>query len=272
VDLPRNGATNVEENMSTSEIISDTGTAPGAEGAYVAHTRWSPLQAFWLAVLIAACGAIAGLMVTIATAGARGGAGSSPPESAVVLGLLAAQLTMIAGALWAAQGRDGSSMPVLSLKAPAQGVRAYAVALALLLGGMVVLNAVMAGVFGHDLTADLKSFAGLIRGPWGLGALLVIGIGAPLSEELLFRGFLQGALWRSRLGYWGAAVVATAVWAAMHAGYTAVGLAEVFLIGLVFSAFLRRTGSLWVPMFCHAFYNSALALGIRYLPPSVLGF
>ncbi|MEQ1650642.1 MAG: CPBP family intramembrane glutamic endopeptidase [Hyphomicrobiaceae bacterium] len=256
--------------MSTSEIIADGGPLAVSGEPYDAHTRWSPVQAFGLTVVIAICGMLAGILVTMVPAGAAGG--TAPPESAVVLGLFAAQVTMIAGALWAARARDGSAMPALSLKGPVQGGRAYFVALGMLLGGLVVLNAILAKVFGHDLTADLKSFAGLIRGPWGLGALLVIGVGAPLSEELLFRGFLQGALWRSRLGYWGAALVATAVWAAMHAGYSVVGLAEVFLIGLVFSAFLRRTGSLWVPMFCHAFYNSALALGIRYLPPSLIGF
>ncbi len=58
----------------------------------------------------------------------------------------------------------------------------------------------------------------------------------------------------------------------MHAGYTVLGLAEVFLIGMIFNALLRQTGSLRVPIFCHAAYNSALALGVRYLPPSLLGF
>ena len=44
------------------------------------------------------------------------------------------------------------------------------------------------------------------------------------------------------------------------------------VIGMVFSALLRQTGSLRVPIFCHAVYNSALAVGVRYLPPSLIGF
>ena len=42
---------------------------------------------------------------------------------------------------------------------------------------------------------------GFMTGPDWLLALLVIGVGAPLSEELLFRGFLQSALAQSRLGF-----------------------------------------------------------------------
>ena len=53
--------------------------------------------------------------------------------------------------------------------------------------------------------ADLRPFVRHAqRAEWVL-ALLVVGIGAPLSEELLFRGFLLSALARSRLGFAGAA-------------------------------------------------------------------
>ena len=49
----------------------------------------------------------------------------------------------------------------------------------------------------------------------------------------------------------------------------AVGLVEVFSIGLIFSWLLWRTGSLWVPIFCHAAYNSLIVLVLRFvdLPP-----
>ena len=40
-------------------------------------------------------------------------------------------------------------------------------------------------------------------------------------------------------------------------------------IGLYFSWLLVRTGSLWVTMFCHGVYNTAMALGLYFmtLPP-----
>ena len=42
--------------------------------------------------------------------------------------------------------------------------------------------------------ADLRPFVQLFATSDWLLALLVIGVGAPLSEELLFRGFLLSAL------------------------------------------------------------------------------
>jgi membrane protease YdiL (CAAX protease family) len=92
-----------------------------------------------------------------------------------------------------------------------------------------------------------------------------VGIGAPLSEELLFRGFLLSALAQTRLRFWGAAVVSTLAWAVLHAGYSAVGLAEVFAIGLLFSWLLWRTGSLRVPIVCHALYNCLILLALRFV-------
>ena len=97
-------------------------------------------------------------------------------------------------------------------------------------------------------------------------ALLVVGLGAPLSEELLFRGFLLSALARSRLGFAGAAVVTTILWTALHAGYSIAGLVEVSLIGLFFSWLLWRTGSLRVPIFCHALYNTLIVVALRHVP------
>ena len=46
----------------------------------------------------------------------------------------------------------------------------------------------------------------------------------------------------------------------------AAGIAEVFLIGLLFSWLLWRTGSLRVALFCHALYNSLIVLVLRHVP------
>ena len=61
-------------------------------------------------------------------------------------------------------------------------------------------------------------------------------------------------------------LISTALWTALHAGYSAVGIVEVFLIGLFFSWLLWRTGSLRVAIFCHALYNSLIVLVLRYVP------
>jgi membrane protease YdiL (CAAX protease family) len=128
----------------------------------------------------------------------------------------------------------------------------------------IALTLVQYATVSGDLYADLRPFVALVRGPdWPLAAA-VIGIGAPVSEELLFRGFLLSALAGTRLGFWGAALIATGLWTALHAGYTLMGILEVFTIGLMLSWLLWRTGSLRVAIFCHALYNSVVVLALRF--------
>jgi uncharacterized protein len=114
-------------------------------------------------------------------------------------------------------------------------------------------------------------FSDLLHGEMGILALIAIGIGAPLSEELLFRGFLFSGLAKSRLGLLGTGILTAVLWTALHIGYSIFGLIEVVAIGLYFAWVLVRTGSLWVPIFCHAVYNTVIGLVLYFvtLPPPV---
>ena len=108
--------------------------------------------------------------------------------------------------------------------------------------------------------ADLRPFVELVeRAEWVL-ALLVVGIGAPLSEELLFRGFLLSALAQHAARLLGRALITTALWTPCTPATRSLGIVEVSLIGLFFSWLLWRTGSLRVAIFCHALYNSLIVL------------
>jgi membrane protease YdiL (CAAX protease family) len=117
---------------------------------------------------------------------------------------------------------------------------------------------------------DLRPFQELLHGNTFWLMLLVIGVGAPLSEEMLFRGFMFSGLAKAKLGVGGAAVLTSVLWTLMHFGYSIFGLIEVLSIGFYFSWLLVRTGSLWVTMFCHGVYNTVMALGLYFvtLPPS----
>ena len=169
-------------------------------------------------------------------------------------------LTLLASVLFGGRIRD-----VLALHPAAGGWRTYAAAVATLAALQVALSTVQYATRSSDLYVDLRPFVELVRGPdWPLAAA-VIGIGAPLSEELLFRGFLLSALAQTRLGFWGAAMMATALWTSLHVGYSLIGILEVLLIGLFFSWLLWRTGSLRVAIFCHALYNSLIVLTLKFV-------
>lgn len=241
--------------MATSELSISGGLFWG-KPAYVARTPWGP----WLGTL--ATLAVVGVAIVAAgvLAGLRPG-GLQSLELAV-LGVWQGLVVLLTFALAVLSGaRD-----VLALDRPRGAPGVYLAAVILLF----VLNAAVSVVqyfsFPEHMYTDLRPFVGFVTGPDWLLALLVIGVGAPLSEELLFRGFLQSALAQSRLGFVGASLISTAMWTALHASYTPFGIAQVFLIGLFFCWLLWRTGSLWVAIFCHALYNSLVVVVLRYVP------
>ncbi len=170
-----------------------------------------------------------------------------------------ALLTIAAASLYRARFTT-----VLSLEPPVGGNRAYFYAFALMVPLLLAANAVAYTLSPAGFTSDFQQFAKLANTSEPLTAFLSIAIGAPFWEEMLFRGFLLAPL-IGPVGFWPAAVLVSGAWTVMHIGYSTVGLAEVFLIGLYFSWLLRRTGSLWVPIACHAAYNGCLFAALRVL-------
>jgi hypothetical protein len=164
-------------------------------------------------------------------------------------------LTLLAGGLTAAR-RAGT----LALVPPAGGWGVIALALLPLFVITALWTAALLFLRPTAVYQDLRPFQELMQGDAIWIVLPVICLGAPLSEELLFRGFLFSGLAKSRLGLVGTALLTTILWTALHAGYSAFGMIEVLGIGLYFSWLLVRTGSLWVTIACHAIYNSVVAL------------
>lgn len=230
---------------------------------YVPATPWRARWAIAATIAIFFAGQAVAAALVGTTVGYRWGGEGVPVV--LMLWLLVSQMAMVALVVVAAGLFGGRRQHVLQLRPIEHGpllVSAAILAMALLLGG---LNAVLYWLLGNDVMADLRPHIEPIRSDTWLLAALAIGAGAPLMEELTFRGFLQSAL-AQRLGFWPAALMTTAAWTLLHWGYSAAGMAEVFLIGLYFSWLLWRTGSLWPALICHAFYNTSLVLVLRFAP------
>jgi ABC-2 type transport system permease protein len=85
--------------------------------------------------------------------------------------------------------------------------------------------------------------------------LLALGVlAAPLCEEFIFRGLLQGGLRRS-LPAWQAIGIAAALFAVVH---PPASMLPVFVLGLCAGFAYERSGALLAPMLVHAGYNAAL--------------
>ena len=87
--------------------------------------------------------------------------------------------------------------------------------------------------------------------PWFAAAILV----APVSEELIFRGFLFRGWARSSRSTWPAIVVISLLWAALHVQYDWTGILQIFVIGLFLGAVRWRSGSALLTFLLHALFN-----------------
>jgi uncharacterized protein len=109
-----------------------------------------------------------------------------------------------------------------------------------------------------------KIIADLADEPW-LMAVALPGIifGAPMSEELIFRGALFASLRGTWVGQSGAVVLSAAAWALVH-GFSAPWLFVflIFIMGLFLGWLLLRFGSLWVTIAAHAAWNAFSSLAI----------
>lgn len=161
------------------------------------------------------------------------------------------------GLIWLAAGWRGARRSTLRLDGPQTGwleAVGYGLLLIVIIGPIEILLYRLAGV---DLFTDGRWILEGLATPHGWAVALAAVVLAPLWEEATFRGFLLSALAQARLGFWPAAVISSAIWTALHAGYSWPGLASVFLAGIGLSWIMLRTGSLGAVVVAHAVVNAA---------------
>jgi len=83
-------------------------------------------------------------------------------------------------------------------------------------------------------------------------------VGAPVVEEIIFRGLLFAGLF-SRWGFWPAALGSSIVFASVH-GYELEGSISVLTTGIILCWLYARTGRLWAPMLAHGLLNAIVVL------------
>ncbi len=141
-----------------------------------------------------------------------------------------------------------------------------------LAGGAAAFGAgILVGLISVWLFGDFTSAAGEeaeeLAASNGFGVLLIFAlmvvIGAPIAEELAFRGLLWSGLAKRGVPPWLTVVVSAAAFAAMHLEPKRFLL--LFTIGVVLGIVRWRTGSLGACIIAHAVNNFPGALGILAL-------
>ena len=120
---------------------------------------------------------------------------------------------------------------------------------------------IVAGMFFINLCSEFldlpdmmqETFRGMSRNVFGI---LSITIMAPLVEELLFRGAIQGYLHQKRMKPLHAILIASAIFGIVHMNPIQIPFA--FAIGTIFGWLYYRTGSL-VPGIVGHFINNSIA-------------
>ena len=203
------------------------------------------------------------LFVGGAWAAVRLSSGSSLGQA---LGPLAAQGVM---ALVVVGGSRTIPKPDGAARAAARRLRAAPLVL-IALGGFLVQVALLAGV-GPFARASIAAAAPEAEARLSVAVLLVTSVvGAPLLEELFFRGMLQPLLGRRSvvLGL----VATAALFGIAHGSAAPFRAIPTFLHGVVLGAVVLRTGRLRAAVAVHALNNALVvaAMGVLLLRPAVL--
>ncbi len=85
--------------------------------------------------------------------------------------------------------------------------------------------------------------------------LAVVVIAAPVSEEMLFRGFLFRGLAATRLGVWPAIAISSLLWTVVHVQYGLPELTSIFLAGLMLGWIRHASGSIGPAIAMHMAMN-----------------
>jgi len=101
-------------------------------------------------------------------------------------------------------------------------------------------------------------------GPFLLMAYAIqLAILAPISEELLFRGWLWSAL-RNSWGAWPTAIVTGVGWWLPHAGLNSNALISAFPSVVIFGLVREITGSVRAPVILHILFNMRVVIVSLY--------
>lgn len=187
----------------------------------------------------------------------EGIAASARTQAFGAIGLLVAQLPIVAALLLLAPRRDRRP-----LRESVLGIAALVV-----VWPIVTTSALMAIWFRHAVTGEATRAIGhetlrtIVDGDAGAWRFVLAGyavLGAPLVEEVLYRGLLQPAFRSVGFGPWSAISGVSLLFAVAHVSVVdPPALVALVVLGAVFGWLRERTGGLMAPIVAHAAFNAA---------------
>lgn len=131
---------------------------------------------------------------------------------------------------------------------------------------VVLLIANVAGILAAMITGEtpdplahetLRLMADNLGSTWWWVTLISVVVGAPVAEELLYRGFLQSSLVALTRSRWLAIGVTSVVFAFVHVGAAdARALPGLFALSIALGIAFERKARIGVPIAMHAIFNA----------------
>lgn len=245
-----------------------------APPGYVAHTRWSGIAASAVTIIIVVLAPLAGHVAArtyawVVGLGWPGGFSPGTIERQLMtyeaIYVATFNVAMTGLTLVAAHRFHARAKAVLALGPPVKGARSYAGSILLSVVATILWFGTLLSVIPDLVVQDFLPYRHLMERPRSWLMPPIFCLLAPLAEELLFRGFLFGALSKTRLGFAGAAVITSAAWTALHVDRTILAQLQLFSAGLLLSGLLVRTGSLRIPIVCHMLFNTGVSVMVIVL-------
>jgi membrane protease YdiL (CAAX protease family) len=237
--------------------------------AYAPQTPWGPISAIGVvALILMVCQfLLPSCLYELFPEVCRKISGSSgPPNHWPLLGAPSFQLLVqiaTIGLVWIVAGmRGGDRKKVLRLSCGEGGLFSSAFIACLIWLITFPISFALRDLLGRGL---ISAGSGMMSDVWlkqYLPLLNTISLvfAAPFLEEFLFRGFLLSAVAKSRIGFWGASLVANTFWVSLHWTFPWYTLSMTFVFGMLFSFAIWKTGSLWPCILAHGLYNLEPAL------------
>ncbi|MDF2119333.1 CPBP family intramembrane metalloprotease [Roseiarcaceae bacterium H3SJ34-1] len=177
-----------------------------------------------------------------------------------VNGFLLSIVTIVGAPVWiavmvlASRRRGWRAADYLALVMPSRGQLLFGL---LCMVPLLVAFDVLSYATGHDVVPPFMSETYKSAAASGSLVLFFVAVViiAPVSEEIVFRGFLFRGLNASFLGVAGTLAVTSVAWALMHIQYDWLGIAQILLIGLLLGWLRWASGSTVLTITLHMMTN-----------------
>ncbi len=229
-------------------------------GGFLPSAAPRPIDAQTAAFVFLGAWLVAQIVASIIIAVLHGPDSSVDPTfSVTVIALLGAWTTYLV-ATWMTSQRAGSASMVADYGVRFRWVDLFGLGVGAL-GNLVLirlvylpLEAIWPGTFNDDrLNENARELVDRASGSSAVLLVLVVVVGAPVVEELFYRGLLQRSL-ASRFNDGAVLVSVALVFAVAH--FRPIEIPGLFVIGLVFGFAALRSGRLGPAIMIHAGFNA----------------